>query len=457
MIIEAIIFFTIVSILLGRVIFGRWFNHITLYCVPWGVSLSIFHSGLIKYYPLEAETWIYIIAAWLLFILGSATVPVARFSAGKNNTGKVLTLKAVDVKDDYVQKLQKVLWIFNIVLMLHAMYEVYNVIRLLGGDVLNFFTLANKLYDVRVKEGIPGSIPYFGQLVFFVAVLAGVYTSLVGRLRFVAFIPFLISVLTSLIQVVRALALIVAILFICAYFLNRRRVNYPSISKFAQSVKRLGAVFFLLALLLVTIEVVRNTRGIYERFSGQSRALKVMQKSGTSFISPSVIMYLSVHSGVFDQYLREDVEHVVWGRYSLAPMWRVISKFGFDTYVGFYQSWFYYTPVSANTGTYLRELHADYGPVGVIVIPYILGILCSFYWFRVHEKNTLTDITVLSLLYSVVAMSWFVMITQLGGWFLSLVVGIFVARKVDKKNEEKENMQQPTIMLGQSGWIKNDP
>jgi len=387
----------------------------------------------------------YIITAWLLFILGSVTVPVARFSAGKKISTSTLTLNVIDIKDDYVQKLQKVLWIFNIVLILHAMYEVYNVVRLLGGDVLNFFALANKLYDVRVKEGIPGSIPYFGQLVFFVAVLAGVYTSLVGRLRIVAFIPFLISVLTSLIQVVRALALIVAILFICAYFLNRRRVSYSSNSRFAQSVKRFWAVFFLLALLLVTIEVVRNTRGIYERFSGQSRALKVMQKSGTSFISPSVIMYLSVHSGVFDQYLKEDVEHVVFGRYSLAPLWRVVSKFGFDTYVGFYQSWFYYTPVSANTGTYLRELHADYGPGGIIVVPYILGILCSFYWYRVHEKNMLTDITVLSLLYSVVAMSWFVMITQLGGWVLSLVIGIFVSRRVDR-NEGNRDIQHSTMM-----------
>ncbi|MBI2428792.1 MAG: hypothetical protein HYV29_08365 [Ignavibacteriales bacterium] len=285
----------------------------------------------------------------------------------------------------------------------------------------------------RVKEGIPGSIPYFGQLVFFAAVLSGVYTSSIGRLRLVAFIPFLIAMVTSFIQVVRALALIVAILFICAYLLNRKRVNYSLKSKFSQSVKRVAAVVFLITLLVITIEVVRSTRGIYERFSGQSSALKDLRKSGSSFISPSVIMYLSVHTGVFNQYLKEDKEHVVFGRYTFAPFWRIVSKLGFDTYVGFYQSWFYKTPVSANTGTYLRELHADFGVSGIIIVPYLLGLISSIYWYRVREHNRLLDITILAHVYAVVGLSWLVMLTQLGGWVLSLVVGIIIAKSVDKR------------------------
>jgi hypothetical protein len=143
-------------------------------------------------------------------------------------------------------------------------------------------------------------------------------------------------------------------------------------------------------------------------------------------------MYLSVNNGVLNEYLKDDVEHVVWGRYTLAPFWRIISKLGFDTYVGFYQSWFYLTPVAANTGTYIRELHADFGVGGVVIVPYLLGLLCSMYWYRVQRTNSYKDITILSHLYAVVGMSWFVMLTQLGGWVLSLVVGTIVAHYIDK-------------------------
>lgn len=439
MIILPVIFFSSLTVLLGRWAFGRWFNHVGIYGATWGFTLSLFHSGLIEYYSLESETWILIISAWLAFLFGSFTIIAGKFALAVQpktllspNSKQIYFINESDLLPVY-----KSLWMLNIILIVHTLYEVYNVVRLLGGDVTNVLALANMLYDIRVKEGIPGSIPYFGQLVFFAAILSGIYTSATGKLKFIAFIPFLIAITTSFIQVVRALALIVAILFICAYLLNNKRVRNVSTSIFSQSIKRFAAVIFLIALLVLTIEVVRSTRGIYEKFSGQSSVLKDLRKSESSFLSPSVVMYLSVHSGVLNQYLKEDVEQVVWGRYTFAPFWRIISKLGFDTYVGFYQSWFYNTPVAANTGTYIRELHADFGVGGVIIVPYFLGFICSFYWFRVAERNNICDIAILTHIYSVVAMSWFVMLTQLGGWVLSLIVGVVITRNVDRKINRK--------------------
>ncbi len=449
MIIPAIISAVVVSLFIGRWTFGRWINHIAFYSIPWGFTLVLFHSGLIRYFPLGDEAWMLIIFAWLAFLAGSLTIPAARFSTSRTIPPSS-SKRFIEINESTLRPLYSAMWILNIVLIIHTVYEVLNVIRLMGGDPANIVALANVLYNIRVKEGIPGSIPYIGQLVFLGAVLSGIYTSSVGRIRLAAFIPFVIAVVTSFIQVVRALALIVVVLFICAYFLNRMRTEENLRNAVKSALKRFLAVVFLLALLVVTVEVVRSTRGLYERFSGQSGALKGLRKEQTAFISPSIVMYFSVHNGVLDQYLKEDVEHVVWGRYTFAPVWRVLSKLGFDTYVGFYQNWFYNTPVPANTGTYIREIHADFGVSGVVLVPYILGLLCSRYWYRVIEANKILDLTILTHLYSIVAMSWFVMLTQLGGWYLSLIVGIVVSRAVDRKLLHAK-LNNPADRLGLQG------
>jgi len=435
LIILVIIFFAALTILIGKYAFGSWFNHLGIYGAVWGFTLAVFHSGLYRYYPLESETWMLIIAAWLAFLFGSLTMIACRAAVPpRENTFSFYQpgeLFFIEKKELHL--LHRTLWVLNIILILHTTYEVYNVVRILGGGLANVVILANKLYGIRVQEGIPGSIPYFGSLAFLAAILSGIYTSAVGKLKLVAFIPFIISIAISFVQVVRAFAVIVAVLFISAYFLNRKRTDENIQRTFKNYFRRVVAIGILISLLVVTLEVIRTTRGVYEKFSGETSTLRHMRTSGSSFISPSVIMYISVHSGVLNQYLKEDQEHVVWGRYTLAPMWRLVSKFGFETFVGFYQSWFYQTPAPANTGTYIRELHADFGVSGVVIVPYLLGLVASLYWFRIRERNKLLDIIILAHIYAVVGMSWFVMLTQLGGWFLSLATGIIIARIVDRK------------------------
>lgn len=430
-----ILVFSIFTVLLGRWTLGKWINHVGMYGATWGFTLLVFHSGLIRYYPLESETWMLIIGAWLAFLLGSVTINASSFALrGRSDSSLQQGGRQVFiVTEKELVTLHRVLWILNIVLIIHTSYEVYNVSRLMGGSLANVFIYAGTLYNFRVHEGLPGSIPYIGSLVLFATVLSGIYTSSIGRLKLVALIPFLVAITSSFVIVVRALALIVAILFIIAYVLNQKRIVRTVKSTPGSSFKRIIAVAFLIALLVITVEAVRTTRGLYEKFPGESSTLKTMNKSGSSFISPSVIMYVSVHNAVLNQYLKQGIEKVVWGRYTFAPLWRILSKLGFDTYVGFYQEWFYKTPVSANTGTYIRELHADFGLWGVLIVPYILGLVSSFYWYRVQKHNRFLDIVILTHIYVVVCMSWFVMLTQLAMWDISLICGIVIIRMVEKK------------------------
>jgi FtsH-binding integral membrane protein len=82
----------------------------------------------------------------------------------------------------------------------------------------------------------------------------------------------------------------------------------------------------------------------------------------------------------------------------------------------------YHIPVWTNTGTYIRELHADYGVTGVFLIPYLLGMIITFLWFKFYEKNNLIVMTVLVYLFIIVGFSFLMIITRLNIWFLGQIL-----------------------------------
>ena len=75
--------FTIAAclVVLGRVLFRGWFNHLSLYAAVWGVSLTALQMELIEYYPLTGETWLFVLAGGAAFLFGSLTPPAAWYSS----------------------------------------------------------------------------------------------------------------------------------------------------------------------------------------------------------------------------------------------------------------------------------------------------------------------------------------------------------------------------------------
>jgi oligosaccharide repeat unit polymerase len=405
----------------GRWMFGRWFNHVGLYGIVLGVSLLVFHSGLIYYYPLEGGTWLVIIAGWLSFVCGSGAVIAARFASG---TGSIQSLGTAGSPGDSAILL-RMLWVVNVLTSIDAVYELWNVGRLLGG-MSNILVLGNLLYNVRIHAGIPGAIPYIGTLTLPGAMLAGYYTSSQGRLRPVAIVSLLAAIVNAVASMVRASLVLVAILFVTGYLFGNRNAIRSKIADGRSSFRRYLSMALAVLLLVVGMEVIRGNRGMTEGFVGQTSSLKHLGVKAGSFLTPSIIMYLSVHHGVLNQYLKKETENLPVGRYSLAPFGRFMSKLGFDTYIDQFQP-FYRVPVVANTGTYLRELDSDYGHVGVVFGPFLLGLFSSLFLVRWFEHGRILDLMVLGHLYVGVGLSLFAVVTGMGVWWGSLLFSILIA------------------------------
>jgi oligosaccharide repeat unit polymerase len=437
MIIAIIILAGISTVLLGRWMFGRWFNHVGLYGAIWSFSLALFQVGLIYYYPLEMETWFIIITGWLAFVMGSGTVVCARFAMDSNAVEVSRMNKTTS--EVAPSSVLRVLWIINIITVIYSIYTVYNISRLLG-SVSNIFIMGNLLYQVRVHEEIPGAIPYVGTLTLVGSLLAGYYTSMVGRLRFATFVAIFTAITSSIANMTRATLIITGILFVTGYLVNRekktRQYNVRYSSKF-----RSAFTFILIVALIVTgLEIIRGNRGMTESFTGQTKTLKKLSVGAGSFITPSIVMYITAHHGVLNQYLRHEGENHPVGHYSLAPLWRVLSKFGYDTYVEQHSS-FYNTPVPANTGSYLRELHADYGMAGIVVCPFLLGLISSIYWFRFKRTQALWDLVILGHIYVIVGMSLFTFATGTGVLWASLSLGLFIVSVFFPRQRKISNME----------------
>src|ERR1051326_3685406 len=117
----------ILGVLLGRFLFGRWFNHVSLYSGIWGSSLVLFECRLIDYYPLEPETWLIIAAGWISFVCGSLVVVLARWACGRptGSAKRVPIQRTSEQGNRELGFLKKILWVTVILTLsaaLHAWY-----------------------------------------------------------------------------------------------------------------------------------------------------------------------------------------------------------------------------------------------------------------------------------------------------------------------------------------------
>jgi oligosaccharide repeat unit polymerase len=119
---------------------------------------------------------------------------------------------------------------------------------------------------------------------------------------------------------------------------------------------------------------------------------------------------------------------VPFGANTLAPVYRVLAKLGFDTHTSRYQV-FYKTPAPANTGTYLREVHADFGVLGVLLIPFLMGFVTTVIWFRIQRDFSYAWFAVLACCFSVIGASLFTIPTRSGD-LIVILISTFLAGKV---------------------------
>ena len=420
--------FTFLGIILGKLLFERWFNHLTFYFFVMGGLIFLYELKFLPYPRLTSLTWFIIILATLSFLLGNLTIVSARnlfpqrkkYNNGANYSFSILIDNGTAVKYSIL--------IFSIICLFAAVQH-WVILLKIYGSIPAVFLNAGKIYREMSKGEIKGIIPYIYYFGFVAVFFSGIYTAYNRRFTFITFLPFLGIIIKELANLGRTGMLFAFLEFLISFFLFRNLLNVSTKFRFF----RLNAILastILIVLLIVSASFVKVSRSSTENYLGVSKELR--QTKDNLIISPSLYLYLSSDIGVLNQYLGSEGEKTKFGQHTLLPVHDFFAKLGLEERPQDYQKG-YYIPMWTNTGTYIRELHADFGLSGVLFGPYIIGLLITWLWFKFYmENSSLIAFAVLVFLNIIIGFSFLVMVTRLLYWGASLFFIIFYLPYLEK-------------------------
>lgn len=418
------------TIYLGYKLFGKWFNHLSIYAFVWMNILYLYELKLIYFVDLSLYTWLVIIAAFISFLIGTITV----FTTSRNVIKEQNNEKGLNkLFNDNGETIKHLIYLFSIIGILSALQH-WQVLLNKYGTIINVFLNAYHVYRERSGGELEGVIPYVWLIIYPAIFLAGIYTAYKGKLTIATILPIIALLLKEIANLSRAGILFGFSEFVVSFLLFRHLLNNIDPESKKRKFRAALGLSILILFLVIGAAFVKSIRQTTDSFKGTSSSLSSLE--GGSFISPSIYFYGASQVVVLNQFLEADRENVRFGNSTFFTIYRFLSKFELVEEPS-YKDPGYYTPHWSNTGTYLRELYGDFGYVGIFVIPYLIGLLSSLYWFKFYLTGKIIYLVVLTQLYIIIVMSFFVFQVRtaqwtVGGIMLLLLIPIIeriIARK----------------------------
>jgi len=429
----SIFFITVISIVVilgSKKIFGKWFNPVSLYTIIWGVMLFLYELKLIAFFDLRTNTWLIIIASFTSFLLGVITILSSRSTAGKSNIVFETCEISPPIFLDNGKVLRYTIFFLSIIGLASALQH-WQVLLSEYGSVFNVLVHSYTVYRSRLTGDEPaGIIPYVWLASYFAVFLAGIYTAYKRKLTLLSTVPLIAIVLKETARLTRAGILFGLFSFIISFVLTRHLLTKDRSKKFEfKKTKLILTVLIVISIMVSGAALVKIIRNPVEEFGGTSSSLN--QVKGGAFISPAIYFYASSQVGVLNQYLEKNKENVNFGYSTFFGVYTILSKFHLvekpkTQHKG------YLIPQWSNTATFLREIHADFGFAGILLIPFLIGLLATFYWFKFFETHNFIYHVTLTHLLLIIAMSFFSLATRFPVWIYGWILFLFCIPIMEK-------------------------
>ncbi len=364
MILLLVLVITSLGVILGKFLFKKWFNHLTLYCLIFGGSLFLYELKLLPYFELTNLTWFIIISSFLSFLFGILTVISRRNLYLEKPTFLEKTDISLRIFSDGGKTLKYAIIIFSLI-SLYSAYDFWKVLINQFGSIPGVLINSRIIYSLNVSGKLKGTIPYIALFGYVAVFLVGIYTAYKGKFTLLTFIPLISVILREIAGAGRVGMLMALVEFSFSFFLFRHLLNNDITNKYKFSkVNSIFATIILLVFFIGAASLVRVSRmsDKTENFTGASGTL--MKTKENFIISPSVYLYLSSDIGVLSKYLSSEGEKTNIGQNTFLTIYTFLAKLDLVEKPPIYQK-YYKIFAWTNTGTYLRELHADFGIAGV--------------------------------------------------------------------------------------------
>jgi hypothetical protein len=160
-----------------------------------------------------------------------------------------------------------------------------------------------------------------------------------------------------------------------------------------------------------------------------------------AIISPSLYLYFSGQIGTLNKVIMYEERSQLFAEKTLTMLYGTIAKFDLVKRPKDHDKG-YFIPVWINTGTYLREIFMDYGFLGIVIVPFILGLLSTLYWYKFFETGSLFNLTILAHLYVIVGFSFVIFVVRLSTWVFPMVILSVLTYLIEKRSKKSLNQSK---------------
>ncbi len=371
-----------------------------------------YQLGLIDYHHVAFEAWIYVFTAWIALYLGTAVIKLGA------NIIFPMQSKATTFPNLNMKRLRWAIILLSLAGIASSAVLALDIVRSLNADTLLVALMeqANKIYELRFNAEVSG-LMYVVFLPYAGCALSGVYTARLGRITISALLPIFAMLVDGIISMQRFGMFVGPLLFVFSYLLT------PKIAKlYVPRWQKVG----IICVVVSGFFIVTAQRTGSQVFEGESTSLANAGDVVPGL--PSLYFYASAPVPCLSEYLKHPEQEGahLWGRYTFASIYRFASRFGFDTYVPYYGT-FYSTPIPDNAATYLRDVHWDFGGTAIFLFPFGLGLLIAL--LEVRAPTVLT-IVLGSFLYLVIFFSCHFNYAGGGNWYFPLPIALLIAQMV---------------------------
>ena len=167
------------SLLLGKVLFDRWFNHLSLYVSVWAPMILLYEMKLIRYNDLTPSTLTIIFLSYFCFLIGILTYVSTREKT--NDKATIFKSNNIDwLINNNGGKLRLLAWVTSLI-AIAAVIQNWMVLIKMFGDVTAVLINASVVYRLRIERKIEGQIPYLFLFGYVSVFFAAMYTALKNK------------------------------------------------------------------------------------------------------------------------------------------------------------------------------------------------------------------------------------------------------------------------------------
>ncbi len=435
--------FFVFFLFVGKHLFKRWFNPIFLYVASWSFIIYLYDLKLLAYSSISGLTWIVISFAFFSFLFGVITVYLGR-SLFFNNYEDI-NYKTSDIKPWSLEKetkLKKIIIITALIGLLVSLQHWYVLINEFGSIGMVFLS-GGDIYSMRVGGEHFGKIPYFNLLSYVSVFLSAIYSAYRNKFTYLIFLPLFAVILTDAASFARAGVFFAFVLFGITFITARYFFKSKLQSKrFNNNKNIIVATIIILIVAMGSVSLIRLMRNPMGDFKSTSIELKELSNDG--IISNSIYLYFSSPLPVLSAYLDKRKESAVWGENTFYPVYNNLNRFGANVNLKPYPKG-YFIPMWVNSATYIRELDVDFGPLGIFIIPFLIGFLSTYFWYKLFSQGSLIYLTLFSYTSILLVFSIFYIGTRLSFWFFGFIFSIIVVLYFEKTEKKSGQISDESI------------